>query len=300
MKFVKFFAIAAATVALAVSCGKDNKKDSVSLDPATFYDNATEFVAPADNQSGYEEFTFFADGTGLARRQKNSVAPTSLPKPRLLKIEYEYKAFTYTVNGTTYTIVGLFDNEATFSYNPETHTLVINTIENGKPVEITILNVQEVEELSLDILAELCRKWKVSAIDIHVEGGDLAQGGISGGQVFKHGNLYEIAKAIKAKGVNFDAEKLQGYEITSVNFAPTGKILITFSNQDPYVGEWDIDKSGKFEYELDYGEGNDLLNAEANGTITIGGGKCKLELKGEIKGSKEYTSTVSITLKPAN
>ncbi|MBO4596049.1 MAG: hypothetical protein J5632_05510 [Bacteroidales bacterium] len=299
MKFLKIFAIAA-VAAFAVSCGKDSKKESVTLDPAPFYEESTELVLPGDNLSGYDQFTFYSDGTGTARGRADQVIPSSVRPIKKKSVEYVYKTFTYTVNGATYVVVGLYDNEANFKYDAAKHTLVIETVENGKPTEITVQNVEETPNLEIDILSKLCRKWKVSAIDIHVEGGDLAQGGISGGQIFRHGNLYEIAKAIKAKGVKFDETKLEGYNITAVNFAPTGKILITFSGQNPYIGDWGINKAGKFEYDLVYGEGNDIINANAEGTITIGDGKCKLDLKGEIKGTKDYTSTVSITLVPAN
>ena len=298
MKFLKIFAIAAVAVALAVSCGKD-KKDTVKLGADKYYDNGSHYTAP-ENEAGVQELWFFEDGTGLGKRPKPvSQSLQSLHHPRTVKVEYEYKVFTYTVNGTKYTIIGLFDEQATFEYNPETNVVTIETVVEGKPQQIVIEGVEETPALEIDNLVEICRKWKVSAIDIHVEGGDLAEGGISGGQVFRHGNLYEIAKAIKAKGVNFDAEKLIGYNITSINFGQTGTILVQFSGQDPYVGEWNLTTKG-FSYDLEYGEGNDILNAHAAGTLTVGGGKLKLDLSGEIKGTKDYTSTISITLVPAN
>lgn len=300
MKYLKFLAIAAAVVAFAVSCGKDNK-ETVNLDPAPYYDNAAVFHAPADNQSEWEDFMFFTDGTGRARRLKNSGGALTSIQPRKRVAEYEYKTFTYTVNGTKYVIVGLFANEATFEFNPETGVLTIETVENGNPVSITITGVSQAAPLdNVSFLAQLCRKWKVSAIDIHVEGGDLKEGGISGGQVFKHGNLYKIGQAIQSKGVSFDVEQLKGYEIVSIKFGPTGVIEIVFKEQDDYVGEWGLDKAGKFFYELDYGQGNNLINADANGTVTIGDGKCKLDIQGTIKAKNDYTTTISITLVPAN
>ncbi|MBO4427725.1 MAG: hypothetical protein J5771_04520 [Bacteroidales bacterium] len=307
MKFVKFLAIAAAAVALA-ACGKDNKS-TVDLKPAPYYDNSTQFIAPAG--SDFEEFIFFADGTGLAKRQKPASAAVTSLKPRKNPApQFEYKAFTYTVNGNKYTINGLYDSTASLEYDPQNHTITLKVIEKGvEKVVSTIADVQEVEvveNVAASALEDLCRAWKVSSVDIHVDGT-----AISGGQIFRTGDLYEIAKSIASSSAGadnkpvFDPEKTKGYNIASINFAKTGSFVVNFvqvagskDNKEPFVADWTLTGTS-FSYDLKYGEGNDLFNAHASGTLTVGDGKCVLNLSVNIEGSSNYKGSIILTLIPA-
>ncbi|MBQ3659605.1 MAG: hypothetical protein II963_05560, partial [Bacteroidales bacterium] len=214
MKFLKYLAIAAFASIIAVACGKDDK-GGAKLSESKYYQESTSFVIyDSDQLNGYEEIIFYADGTGLAKREKKQVSPTS-HTPRKISAEYEYVVFTYTVNGNIYTIIGLFETgkQATLQYDPQAGTLTIVTTINGEQKTLVVESVGTQPNLEFSDLAKLCRKWKVKSIDIHVSGGDIS-GTISAGQIFKHGDLYKIAQAIKAKGVNFNAEELNGYEIT--------------------------------------------------------------------------------------
>lgn len=300
MKLFKYLAIAAFASIIAVACGKDDKGGAKLSESKYYQESITIPILSPENFNGIEQLDFFADGTGLARKQKNFVAPTGLT-PRKKMAEYEYVVFTYTVNGDVYTIIGLFETgkKCTLQYDEQAGTLTIVTTENGEEKTIVVENVgQPAPNLQFDDIVKLCRKWKVKSIDIHVSGGDLS-GTISGGQIFKHGDLYKIAQAIKAKGVNFNAEELNGYEITSVDFSKAGTILVQFKNKAPYAGSYNI-SAGGFSYQLDYGKGNNIINAEAAGSITIGGGECKLDLVGSITGSSSaYETSIAIILIPA-
>lgn len=299
MKFLKYLAIAAFASIIAVACGKDDK-GGAKLSESKYYQESTSFVIyDSDQLNGYEEIIFYADGTGLAKREKKQVSPTS-HTPRKISAEYEYVVFTYTVNGNIYTIIGLFETgkQATLQYDPQAGTLTIVTTINGEQKTLVVESVGTQPNLEFSDLAKLCRKWKVKSIDIHVSGGDIS-GTISAGQIFKHGDLYKIAQAIKAKGVNFNAEELNGYEITSVDFSKAGSILVQFKDKAPYAGSYNIGAGG-FRYKLDYGKGNNIINAEATGSITIGGGECKLDLVGSIEGnSYNYETSIAIILIPA-
>ena len=94
---------------------------------------------------------------------------------------------------------------------------------------------------------------------------------------------------------------LAGYDIKTIEVTDGGSLVIEFANEPSFVAEIKNFKAGEFKYELVAGNGNDVINAEANGKVEFAGTadspRCRFTIIGKIvNGSTTYTTNIEFVL----
>ena len=146
------------------------------------------------------------------------------------------------------------------------------TIKKNGETELTA-TCEEVEKLpENDFTRDIAHSWRIDKIDISV-----TADGKSVGFTKEGCDLYTIAKEIKTQaeslGANiegFDVEKLKGYNVTRLTVTSSKTFIIEFEGAPTFKAEIPADKviGYSFEYKLETGSDNDLLNATASCTFT--------------------------------
>ena len=285
MKLSRITGFVAALAALAVfaSCGKE--KSTASLEETKYFHEETSVTFPS-NDLRYVSATFLGNGEVRMTRE---VLPTA-SGVSLKRIAYQkvVEVYHFTVSGSVYTLTD-FDGSASF----DAQTGVFTITKDDTTITISNVTIIPAKNVAEDILGKLCRKWTVSRIDINVKG----EGNVGAGRIFNNGDLYAIGKYLEDNGINIDSDELEGYSIKNVILTKTGEFIVDFASQPSYYGSWDL-KSSTFSYY--FGDiSNDILTAEASGSVKFSDGKCFIKVSGEIEGSENYTSTLEITLVPA-
>ncbi|MBR1851995.1 MAG: hypothetical protein IJ794_02285 [Lachnospiraceae bacterium] len=217
-------------------------------------------------------------------------APLTPTGISLKRIAYQkvVEVYHFTVSGSVYTLTD-FDGSASFDAQAGVFTIT----KEGTTITISNVNIIPAKNVAEDILGKLCRKWTVSRIDINVKGGN----NVAVGRIFNNGDLYAIGKYLEENGIKIDSDDLEGYSIKNVILTKTGGFIVDFASRPSYYGEWDL-KSSTFSYYFE-DMSNDILTAEASGSVKFSDGECFIKVSGEIEGSENYTSNLEITLAPA-
>ncbi|MBQ9309954.1 MAG: hypothetical protein IJ222_03735 [Bacteroidales bacterium] len=306
-KFSKLFLVlAAACTVSAVSCKKDNG-GSTNGTTDDFSDVVAEYAAQAqkiDLPTETDQVITTNDGAKVKTIEFTESGYAIITKLVPVKVRadedvtYEEVVFvtTFTVNGTTYTVDGF--GTVTVSTSNGTTTVSVTATSTGgdnavsESVEVPAENVTASTSTN-----DLFKSWKIYVTEVSAKGGSLGNNAVE--KKFtgtSAGSLDEIAVWLKDKGVKFD-EQINGYVIESVTLTDAGTFLVKFNKQEPYKGDFKL--SGKnFSYKFE-GEGNSVLNGEANGTVEVKDGVCTLLLNGTVKnGSDTYTTVIKLTLHP--
>lgn len=307
--FLKLSLLAAMLMFAATSCYKQDKAPApgANLKTETYAAQALKIEMPEQSyEVGIRSIEFTGDGTALVwmlRSRYNELfgdKDAEVLKGELKKLavrkgtdkddEWILVLAAYVYSEGVYDISGI----GSVSADSEAGTV---TIQLSDEQESTVISGAKVnDEPAAPGAAELlCRSWKVRIIDFNIKGGDLKN--VSGGRIFRHGNLDVIAKAAEEDyGFDFKGRKVEGYNIESVTFTPAGTFLVQFSEADAFVGEYILDESTEtFSYVLEQG-GNDILKAEAEGTLSFGASTCVLSIAGTFTADgKEYTTKLGIT-----
>ena len=136
----------------------------------------------------------------------------------------------------------------------------------------TVTGSYEEEEKapSNDYNNALAHTWKIDRIDISVDAD-----GKNVGVVIDGCDLEKIAKDLikKAKDtynveIDIDLAALKGYEIKYLTISSYNTFMVEFTGADTFKGTMQGINGYKFNYKLENGEGNELLNAEAECTFT--------------------------------
>jgi hypothetical protein len=147
--------------------------------------------------------------------------------------------------------------------------------------------------------ANLARNWKVESTYIKVKGG---KDNISASQSFTGCDLHAIARALKEKKVNLsdeDVDKLDGFEITELNFIGNNNVVMNFNGPESYYGTWTV-SGNNITWELN--NSNKLIAAKATGTVSFpSSNKAVLIMNAEVSHNDEkYAGTIEFTLSHAN
>ncbi len=136
----------------------------------------------------------------------------------------------------------------------------------------TVTGSYEEEEKapSNDYNNALAHTWKIDRIDISVDAD-----GKNVGVVIDGCDLEKIAKDLikKAKDtynveIDINLAALKGYEIKYLTISSYNTFMVEFTGADTFKGTMQGINGYKFNYKLENGEGNELLNAEAECTFT--------------------------------
>lgn len=176
---------------------------------------------------------------------------------------------TYTTeDGVTYILSGF--GKVIFDANG--NITIIKEEEGGETVELTA-TVENVEKLpENDFTRDIAHSWRIDKVDISVSADGKNIGFTKDGC-----NLYAIAKEIKAQAEKFgakiegfDIEKLNGYNVTRLTVTSSRTFIIEFDGAPTFKAEIPADKvvGYTFEYKLETGSDNDLLNASASCSFT--------------------------------
>lgn len=161
-----------------------------------------------------------------------------------------------------------------------------------------------VEPLTGTAADNLCRLWKIESTAFVAKGGQLSNAGV--GTTFT-GKDASSAQAIanyfknNSDGKINITEDLSGYDIKTIEVTDGGSLVIEFANEPSFVAEIKNFKAGEFKYELVAGNGNDVINAEANGKVEFAGTadspRCRFTIIGKIvNGSTTYTTNIEFVL----
>lgn len=136
----------------------------------------------------------------------------------------------------------------------------------------TVTGSYEEEEKapSNDYNNALAHTWKIDRIDISVDAD-----GKNVGVVIDGCDLEKIAKDLikKAKDtynveIDINLAALKGYEIKYLTISSYNTFMVEFTGANTFKGTMQGINGYKFNYKLENGEGNELLNAEAECTFT--------------------------------
>lgn len=129
---------------------------------------------------------------------------------------------------------------------------------------------EEEKAPSNDYNNALAHTWKIDRIDISVDAD-----GKNVGVVIDGCDLEKIAKDLikKAKDtynveIDINLAALKGYEIKYLTISSYNTFMVEFTGADTFKGTMQGINGYKFNYKLENGEGNELLNAEAECTFT--------------------------------
>ncbi len=129
---------------------------------------------------------------------------------------------------------------------------------------------EEEKAPSNDYTNALVHTWKIDRIDISVDAD-----GKNVGVVIDGCDLEKIAKDLikKAKDtynveIDINLAALKGYEIKYLTISSYNTFMVEFTGADTFKGTMQGINGYKFNYKLENGEGNELLNAEAECTFT--------------------------------
>ena len=162
---------------------------------------------------------------------------------------------TYTTeDGVTYILTGfgtiVIDANGNITIKKNGETELVATCE-------TVTKLPE-----NDFTSAIAHSWTIDKVDIGVTAEGKSVNFTDNGC-----NLYAIAQKIKniAQTENFDIEQFKGYNVTRLTVSSSRTFIIEFEGAPTFKAEIPADKvvGYSFEYKLETGSDNDLLNATA-------------------------------------
>lgn len=171
----------------------------------------------------------------------------------------------------------------------------------GSPV-IVVTNKVPVNES--EGAQNLCRKWVVEKTVISVAGGQLPST-LGVGHSFAGFDAPAIWKylADNSNGLIKNTTELNGYVLSFIRFTTSGSIIFKFENGEVFYGEVDLSNlnAGKFDYELEVGEGNDLINGTAAGNVyfDFAAQKAVIAIDVEVDADAGYQGKLQFTVAPS-
>jgi len=276
----KFFLIAAAIIATAlvgVSCNKGGNSGETILPPP-----ANAAVAKKMNLKGtpggiqYVELT--ESGRYIVAEEVDG------------KIVHRRGKYTTLKATETYILEGY----GTISIDGNTKTITVDP-KDSEPITVAYEEASTYPES--DFYTTLARAWKVEKSDLAVN-----MDGKSIGVVKNGCDLPAIAAELNSKGLSINVDALAGYVVKELNFTKAKTIEIAFTGKDSFVGSFNLNENGKFDYKFEGSVGNQMISAQANGNVdnTQESGKLYVTFNTKVSSAgKEYTGTVMFILVPA-
>ena len=150
----------------------------------------------------------------------------------------------------------------------------------------------------------LGRKWVVEKTVISVAGGQLPSS-LGVGHSFAGFDAPAIWKylADNSNGLIKNTTELNGYVLSFIRFTTSGSVIFKFENGEVFYGEVDMANldAGKFAYELEVGEGNDLINGKADGAVyfDFAAQKAVIAIDVEVDADAGYKGKIQFTVAPS-
>ena len=229
--------------------GNDGPKPQI--EKAKNSDNAKKITlkSGAATEKGYKEIEFTDGGRYIITRTITKAEET------------EVLTGKYTIQDLVY----ILENFGTVSMNTTTGDVTIEVQqEDGTKETITAVYQEEEKLPETDFSRDIAHTWKIDKVDISVVADGKTVGFVKTGC-----NLEEIGKELVAQAkslgaeVNVDVDKLKGYNVLFLTLTSSQTFMVEFSGADTFKGKMEGVVGYKFNYTLQNGTGNELLNASA-------------------------------------
>jgi hypothetical protein len=182
----------------------------------------------------------------------------------------------FTISNDVLNLLGVLTAKIQLNSNK----LALSLIIGSKTYDLSKAKITKPQNSSVEGV-NAARTWVVENTLLKINGN-----GVNVESTFKGCDLHEIADFASKNGVkDLDASLLAGYAVSECIFTGNSTLTISFSGAlAPAVyGKYDL-KKDVFSYKLSLG-GNDILNANANGTLNFPADqKAELMLNETIKG----------------
>ena len=296
-KYSFLLAAAAVLIPLAVSCNKsgsttDTEKEIV-VPPAPMAPYAKKIVLDTPTEIVLDKHSYQLQKVEVTETGRYIVtgsylsAVESSVKSTKGSTPFDYLSGTYsTKDGISYELKDF--GTVKFTNNQLTYTG-----KNGAPVNA---KAGLAPQLLSGLASSLAHDWKIDKTDVSVTAGSGTVG------VVKNGcDLPAIAADLNAKGLKIDTDLVAGYVVEKISFTSFRTIQISFTNKDPFVGEFTLnDATGALSYTLEGSVGNYIFNGTASGSAKLLS-KDSVQLTMNIKvesGSETYSGRAIFILSP--
>ena len=251
MKKLIFFTAVIAALFTGVSCKKGDSDSAGKLPEPSNTLHARKMYLD-NNFLNIYSMEFTEAGRYIVTNKKIIPALTSFSS-RANKQIISYQQGTYTFQSNTYNLADY--GTAAINQNKVRVTLL-----DGRWIEVEFTETEPAP--ATDIIANMSRSWKVNNVRVSVN--------LDGSVVTvtkRGGNLAEIAGELYQKGVDLDVDQVDGYVIDEVTFTRAKTFAIMFTDKDPYVGEYNLDKNNGFTYDFEGNAGNTFFTTQGDGKV---------------------------------
>lgn len=254
-KHILLLAVLFSILTVASSCNKTPGPVEPKFDTPAYAEYAQKLsVTESEADIAWMEFTEAGRYIIAYRNWPNGTKAVAEPEEH-----YYYVTGTYTVSGNdTYVLSGFGTVEVSGN-------AVTIEPEHGDTVTMAVTTEPSVEDTPLN--DNVARSWKIDNVRLGITTGSGATVNVT-----KRGcDIHAIAAELKDKGVNVDPDTFEGFIVNEITFTKSSTFMISFTQKNPYVGEYTLSNDGKFHCELDGASQEIFYNGTMDGNVTFEG-----------------------------
>ena len=254
-KHILFLAALFSILTITSSCKKTPDPVEPNFDTPVYAEYAQKLsVTESEANIAWMEFTEAGRYIIAYRNWPNGTKAVVEPEEH-----YYYVTGTYTVSGSdTYVLNGFGTVEVSGN------TVTIEP-EHGDAVTMTVTTEPSVEDTPLN--DNVARTWKIDNVRLGITTGS----GVTVNVTKQGCDIHAIAAELKEKGVNVDPDTFEGFIVNEITFTKSSTFMISFTQKNPYVGEYTLSSDGKFHCELDGSSQEIFYNGTMDGNVTFEG-----------------------------
>lgn len=254
-KHILLLAVLFSILAVASSCNKASSPVEPKFDTPAYAEYAQKLsVTESEANIAWMEFTEAGRYIIAYRNWPNGTKAVAEPEEH-----YYYVTGTYTVSGSdTYVLSGFGTVEVSGN-------AVTIEPEHGDTVTMTVTTEPSVEDTTLN--NNVARSWKIDNVRLGITTGS----GVTVNVTKQGCDIHAIAAELKDKGVNVNPDIFEGFIVNEITFTKSSTFMISFTQKNPYVGEYTLSNDGKFHCELDGASQEIFYNGTMNGNVTFDG-----------------------------
>lgn len=256
-KHILFLAALFSILTVASSCNKTSGPVEPKFDTPAYAEYAQKLsVTESEADIAWMEFTEAGRYIIAYRNWPNGTKTVAGSEEH-----YYYVTGTYTVSGSdTYVLSGFGTVEVSGN-------AVTIEPEHGDTVTMTVTTEPSVEDTTLN--DNVARSWKIDNVRLGITTGS----GVTVNVTKQCCDIHAIAAELKDKGVNVDPDTFEGFIVKEITFTKSSTFMISFTQKNPYVGEYTLSSDGKFHCELDGSSQEIFYNGTMDGNVTFDGNK---------------------------
>lgn len=254
-KHILFLAVLFGTLTVASSCNKTPCPVEPKFDTPAYAEYAQKLsVTESEANIAWMEFTEAGRYIIAYRNWPNGTKTVVGPEEH-----YYYVTGTYTVSGSdTYVLSGFGTVEVSGN------TVTIEP-EHGDSVTMTVTAEPTVPETTL--IDNVARTWSIDNTRLGITTGS----GVTVNVTKQGCDIHAIAAELKDKGVNVNPDTFDGFQVKDITFTKSSTFMITFTEKNPYVGQYTLGSDGRFHCDLDGASQNIFYNGTMDGKVSFQG-----------------------------